>query len=161
MQEWSHDVGALLLMHESQVGPVESSCVGVICAEPFNGGSCPGYDREAKSFPLVGPDDLNSLVDAVVWDVPSEARVQSVGFADAQRHLKLLGATRIDNPSGGSHYKVHFAGERPWVLDPNVDPIPDRFLAQLADISGYPLSVVKYVLRKGEFPPRALALSEA
>jgi hypothetical protein len=159
VEYWAKEVGQLLLMHEEVLGRIDPSCIGVICAEPFDGEECPGYDREGKSFPLIGPDGLKRLLDAVVWEVPSDVDRQEIGFDQARKNVRLLGATRVDIPSGGSHYKAHFENARPWILDPNVDPIPDQFLRELREITGYPLPVIKYVLRTGAFPPRRLVFA--
>jgi hypothetical protein len=45
-------------------------------------------------------------------------------------------------------------GGRTWPLDSNLAEIPDNFLTELTDITGYKLAVVKYALVEGELPPR-------
>jgi len=159
VEYWARDMGKLLGRHERLLGVGSAWCLGVICAEPFAGEPCPGYaGSNSKAFPLIGPNNLEELDDAYGWQVPAEVRQQPIYFSDARKHVNVLGALRVDPPKGGSHHKVHFAGARPWVLDPNVDPLPDRFLAELCEISGYPLPVVKYALKRGLLPPRALRL---
>jgi hypothetical protein len=50
----------------------------------------------------------------------------------------------------GSHFKVTFPeGTRHWPLDPNVDPIPNRFLGQLTASVHLPPEVIKDTLITG------------
>jgi len=155
---WCSEVGELYALHEHASTPKGRFCVGVACAGLFSGNASPGYEPPdaVRVFPLVGPDELDVLVDAFDWDVPADSDRQKVSFADAYRNLRTIGAERIEPPKGGSHYKVRFPGARPFALDPNVDPLPDRFLEELTEITSYPLRVVRFALKKGRLPPRKL-----
>ena len=82
-----------------------------------------------EAFPILLVDDVEQA---------SAFYCTTLGFAEAYRNVRAIGAERIDPPSGGSHYKVRFPGARPHPLDPNVDPLPDRFLGELAAISASP-----------------------
>lgn len=156
---WREELGAIFAMHESVTKKGSPPFIGVACASQFSGADSPGYETEdVKHFDLVGPRQLETLDDAFGWDVPAAATAQKVSFADAYRNLPALGCTSIDNPSGGSHYKANFAGKRPWILDPNTDPIPDRFLGELEHITGLPTAVVKHTLKTGSLPPRRLRI---
>jgi hypothetical protein len=75
-----------------------------------------------------------------------------ISFEHAKNNCPALGGT-VWKPRRGSHHKVKFRNApRPWVLDPNNDPLPERFLKQLVPITGHSLDVIKYVLLYGKFP---------
>ena len=152
---WCDDLGRLL---RAASAASRQACIGVACPYLLAGIDSPGYESDATAFPLVGEEELDQLEDAYVWDVPSEAHDIAVSFDDARRNLRSIGATSIDPPSGGSHYKVRFNGARSWPLDPNVDPIPDRFLRELVPLTHLPLAVIKFALRHGKLPQRVLSI---
>ncbi len=155
---WSDELGRLLAIHD-QRSPIRYF-IAVACARSFSGRGHDSYPGTApdRCFPLVGPHDISSLEDAYEWDTSVDVLRREVSFASAYKHLPVLGARSIQNPSGGSHYIVKFPGGRSWPLDRNTDPLPDRFLAQLGPITGLPKEVVKTVLIEGTFPPRRLRL---
>ncbi len=154
---WSDEVGRMLVLHDACCTGNEFF-VGVACVFAFAGEDVGEYDNPSNQrvFPLVGPDTIDQLADAYEWDVPSDVHRKHVGFDDAHKNCMAIGATRVDSPSGGSHYRVIFEGRRPWVLDPNTDPIPERFLRELVGITGYPIAVIKTVLINGKLPPKVL-----
>jgi hypothetical protein len=156
---WVDELGKLLLLHDA-CGTRDRFFIGVACSRGFAGGPVGEYINPsgARAFPLVCPHSLDTLEDAYEWDVPSDFHTKPISFDDARRHVFRLGATSVDPPVGDSHYKVRFPGGRPWTLDPNVDPVPDRFLRELVDITGYPLAVIKTTLRTGALPGRKLRL---
>ena len=101
-------------------------------------------------FPLVGSDDLSTLVDAYEWEIPDDLHSKQVSFKDAKKHIIVLGASRVEKPlHGGSHFVVRFEGSRSWPLDRNEDPRKDAFLNQLVPITGYPFEVIKSTLLTG------------
>lgn len=66
---------------------------------------------------------------------------------------------RTEEPHGGSHYKVYFPGApRPWILDPNNDPVPEPFLRELVVLTGYSLEEIIYILSTGRKPIYRLRL---
>lgn len=161
IEVWSDELGKLLSLHDSCC---EGSryFIGVACESAFSGGVLQKYENseEHRCFPLVGPQQIEQLDDAYVWDVPQGTHLTKVSFASAYKNCHLIGAKKIENPHGGSHHKVIFNGERPWVLDPNVDPIPPRFLRELVPITGLPLPVIITALAYGEIPKRLLRFSK-
>lgn len=155
---WQEEASKLLeLDHEAGGG---KHALAVACAYKFAGEVSPGYEAsEAEArLPLVGPDELDQLADGEAWQVPNEIKNASVSFANARKNCKVVGASSVDPPSSGSHYKVRFPGARPWVLDPNDDPVPEAYLKELEQITPYPVDVVKFALTRGELPPRVLRL---
>jgi hypothetical protein len=156
VDQWRDEVGAISRAHNEVRGPRAAAFVAIACANQFAGEPTPGFEDAPPGewLDLVGPEGLNDLDDALEWAVPPETAQQKVTFGDAYRNLSSVGCIRIDRPSGGSHYKAHFEGARPWVLDPNADPIPDRFLGELETITGLPTPVVKYALKNGHLPNR-------
>jgi hypothetical protein len=157
---WSDEMGRLLVLHD-QCCPANQFFIAVVCPHAFAGETrgCYGNRAGLRAFPLVGPDDVDTLADAYVWLTPSDSHQWSVSFEDAKRNVFVLGARDVETSSGGgSHYMVRFPGERSWPLDKNVDPIPDDFLKELIAISGYPLPVVRFVLKRGHLPEKRLRL---
>jgi len=154
---WSDEMGRLLVLHDACCDGGRFFA-GVACAYAFAGDELGQYcnPEQARAFPLVGPDDLQRLDDAYVWVVPNDIHQRQVGFREACRHASVLGAIGIDEPSGGSHYKVRFPRARSWTLDANVDPLPDRFLKELEPITGFPLQVIKTALTTGRLPRQVL-----
>jgi hypothetical protein len=151
---WAEQLGSLLELHEAVRGPSDPYFVGVACSHSFAGKPSPGYSEASDPhFPLVGPEALESLADAWEWSVPKVDYTVTVD--DCFRNLRVLGAS-IDPPSGGSHHKARFPNRRPWPVDPNVDPVPERFLGELAAIVELPKAVVKFALTQGALPPRRL-----
>lgn len=157
---WCEEMGKVLLKHQALVKPSEKPFVGIACSERFAGEPGQGYPPgSSDALPLVGPNDWRKLADAFVWEVPPEIKEQPVSFSEAYRNLRSLGCERIDKPTTGSHYKAHFPKSRPWALDPNVDPLPHRFLAELEEITGLPVLVVRFALKNGRLPPRKLRIA--
>jgi hypothetical protein len=154
---WCEEMGQVYARYRQALGPSEKDFVAIACARKFSGEEGTGYvGGNDEGFMLVGPNDLSNMGDAFVWDVASEIKDQVISFDEAKKHLSIIGCYRIDKPKGGSHYKAHFHGGRPWVLDPNADPIPPRYIAELEEISGYPTLVVRSALKMGKLPPRVL-----
>ncbi|MBE2184482.1 MAG: hypothetical protein IAE89_13720 [Anaerolineae bacterium] len=149
---WSHEMAIILQFHDTVSNPF---FVGIACPYAFDGQEIDTYPQtEQRKFPLVGQNDLQILEDAFDWIVPSEIFNQEVSFYLAKKNCFKLGAEEVEEPSGGSHYKVRFKGRRPWVLDPNNDPIPKAYLEELKTITGYSLGVIKMILIHGEIPKR-------
>jgi hypothetical protein len=149
---WSDEIGRLLKCHDEDCG---GFCIGIASCQAFGGGVCGGYPTPYadRAFPLIGPENVASLENAYSYDLPAGTSKRSVSFSKAYKNVGLLGAARIDNPPGGSHFKVRFPGKRPWPLDRNHDPIPEAYLKELEEIVGMPVEVISYVLSTGEIPP--------
>ena len=75
--------------------------------------------------------------------------------------MYAIGASAVENPTRGSHYKVRFPGRRSWVLDRNEDPLKDTFIKELVPITGYPFEVIKSALLYGDLPARTLRLQRS
>lgn len=156
VDDWSSEVGALLALHASIASQGEFF-IGIPCDSAFAGSALGSYSQSlaGAAFPLVGPREAVSLSDAYEWALPAGIRDRSISFKDALANCHCLGEATIDEPHGGSHYKVKFAGKaRPWPLDRNVDPIPERFIRELVQITGYPFEVVISALSSGTLPHR-------
>ena len=102
---------------------------------------------------LIGPDRIRHLLDAEEWDVPEDVGRQSVSFDDAKNRIRFLGGT-ITKPKGSSHYQVKFRDARTWPLDSNYTEVPEKYLKELIEITGYQLPVIKYVLLNGKLPTK-------
>lgn len=162
VEEWANEMGKLLILHNSYC-PEGRFYIGIACAYGFGGGNTTSINGENNNcFPMVGRYDFKAVLgDAYEWHYLPDWYERLVSFEQARANCKVLGACQIDNPSGGSHYKVHFPGKRPWTLDPNTDPIPLRFLTQLEEITGYSLPAIKTALITGEPPESVCKLSIA
>ena len=155
---WCDELGKIFSVHkEKQQQPF---FIGIACSSAFAGGDIAKFPSEQinNAFPLIAPDSIGQLDDAYYWNVSRDILQRDVSIADARRNIFILNAVSIDPPSAGSHFKVNFPGSRPWILDPNNDPIPIRFLKQLEEITGYPVAVVKHGLLEGNLPQQVFKL---
>jgi hypothetical protein len=149
---WAEEVGKVLQCQLEVSG--ERFFIGVACDIAFAGGALGAYDNPSGqvTLPLVGPDQLAQLDPGYEWKIAPDAIRQQVGFAETKKNIHLLGG-RVQDAKGTSHFQVKFSGARPWPLDRNVDPVSDAFLRELIPITGYPLSVIKWVLLTGNRVP--------
>ncbi|HEY0020573.1 MAG TPA: hypothetical protein VGC13_30015 [Longimicrobium sp.] len=160
VEYWAEEMGKLLVLHDSAVTD-DGFFIGIACPFAFAGETRTRYPEDSpRAFPLVGLADLPSLEDAYQWDVPANVLRQRVSFRQAFANCHAIGAQAVESPPGGSHYKVIFPGKRPWPLDKNVDPIADRFLDQLTDITGFSKGAVRFALTQGQLPPKKLRLPQ-
>lgn len=152
---WAEEIGKLLKIHDKDCKP--NFCVGIACEIAFDTGTPTLWNnpKNQRTFPLVGPEEIEKLEDAYTWEklLPNLNNMH-VSFKLALRNVSLLGATKVSPPNGGSHYRVHFPNARPWVIDINVDPIPDDFIHELIEITGYPFDVIKTTLISGNLPKK-------
>ena len=156
---WADELGKLLIIHDACCAH-NNFFIGVACAFAFSGEQVGEYNNpnNQRVFPLVGPNDIDQrLIDAYEWDIPNDLHQRNISFDDAYNNCHAIGAVEIVPPTRGSHYSVRFKGaHRPWQLDPNSDPVPERYLRQLVGIVGYPIEVIKYALLHGELPERVI-----
>lgn len=151
---WADEIGKLLVKHD-MCCPYNKYFIGIACELAYSGSPPREYENpnNLRAFPLVGPNEIPSkLIDAYEWEIPVDIHQKSVSVENIFTSYTAIGGIRINRPSSGSHYKVIFPHRRSWVLDPNVDPIPDDFLNELVSITGYPLKVIKYCLITGTLP---------
>ena len=157
---WADEVGKLLKLHDSCC-PGKSYFIGIACEKAYSGLTprCYCNHKADRYFPLVGPNEIpNLLIDAYDWESIPNIHNRKIYIDDIFNNYRALGASKIINPSGGSHYKMIFPNSRPWVISNNIDPIPDTFLDELIDITGYPIKVIKEALCTGEKPRKILRL---
>lgn len=161
IENWSAEMGRLLSLHD-QCTSDHKMFLGVACHLAFSGSPPGRYSAptDSRFFPLIGPLQLPTLADGYKWETSTNIWNQSVSFESAKMNSCHLGATAVEPPKSGSHYKVCFRGKRPWALDKNCDPVPERFLKELIPITGYPLDVIKTVLNTGAFPKRVPKFSK-
>jgi len=153
---WSDEMGKMLILHDSCCSNNEYF-IGIACELALCGEELGEYvnPNNEKTFPLVGIEELEELSDAYRWeDIPPNIHNKDVSFSNAYKNCYVLGATRVDSPPSGSHYKVHFEGERPWSLDKNIDPVPERYLQELVVITGRPIGYIKTALIYGSLPQK-------
>jgi hypothetical protein len=148
---WADELGRLLKFHDTNYQD-SNFHFGIACHLAFSGKPSGSYSSSDRAFPMLGRDCTSQLDDAYKWILPHDIGSRSVTFAQAKANCSVLGASRVAPPRGGSHFKVHFPGQRPWILDRNTDPIPERFLRELELITQYPLDVIRYVLTEGSLP---------
>jgi hypothetical protein len=152
-QIWADELGRLLVVHDECCLKSEKFFVGIACVHGFAGEETRSYASEERAFPLVGPDELSrTLSDGYEWALDPDAWRQPITFKAAKQNVRLLGATSVEKPKRGSHYKVKFAGARSWPLDSNHTEIPERYIRQLVQITGLPLEVIWQTLVSGAQP---------
>jgi hypothetical protein len=153
VDDWADEIGRLYLVHHrcaDRIGFIGVACTHAFAEEPLGEYENP---EDQPCFPLVGPDQVHALNDSEFWDVPDDVSRRNVSFDDAKKKICLLGGV-VTKPSGGSHYQVKFAGHRTWPLDANHPEVPERYLRELREITGFDLPVIKYVLLLGKWPTR-------
>lgn len=158
---WAEEMGALVPLHDSTT-EMPKYYIGVASDPAFSGSALGQYvDPPQRCFPLVGPNEIALLLDA--YHRPSRGgALPPVSVAQAHANIHLLGATSIRKPRRGSHYSITFPkAARPWVLDPNDDPVPDGYLDQLIPLTGYNGHVIRRTLIDGELPPSTFRLGGA
>lgn len=150
---WSDEMGRLLVIHDRNSSG--SWFIGIACARAFAGELLCRYARHERSrcFPVVGPGNLESISDAWKYRPHPDALRGQITLRDVLKNVKVLGASEVDEPDGDSHYHVHFPRARPWVVDRNIDPVPEGFLRELVEKTGFPLPVIKHALKMGVLPP--------
>lgn len=152
---WADEVGRILVIHDRCCKSADFF-IGIICEKAFAGDSPEEYEnpRGLRTFPLVGPENINKLADAYEsnWQLPRGMVNRKVRIVDIKRNYKLIGAESIENPKGDSHAKVKFEDGGEWTLDLNIDPVSEEHLPGLARVSGYPVKVIKYTLINGQLP---------
>ena len=155
---WADEVGKLLAIHDT-ICDEKNFFIGVACANAFAGLPKSEYEPPPRrSFPLVGHEDTSVLHDAYRWDTPADLHRWNVSYSDAKQNCFSVGAISVEKPNGGSHYKVSFSKARSWTLDPNTDPLPDRFMKELISITGYPFNAIKFALATGALPLKSFRL---
>lgn len=149
---WADDMGKLLSLHDQECRP-EEFFIGIACPYAFAGQEKGEYDNPdgRRVFPLVGPGDLNRLENAYEYEVPHDIHRRLVTFAEAKKNLKVIGGD-VRKPNGSSHYMAHFVGARSWPLDMHFDELPDFYVEELEEITGYSLNVIKVALTTGKLP---------
>jgi hypothetical protein len=157
---WADETGRLLKLHDEKCGM--AFCIGVACEKGFCEETPSAWENPNgyRCFPLVSPEQIKDLEDAYTWKTPPDLHLRHLSFETALRNVRFLGATGIDCPRGGSHYKIHFSQARSWILDKNVDPVPDRFIGELVGITGFPLEIIRNVLIFGQWPERVLKIEQ-
>lgn len=150
---WAEEMGKLLVIHDLKCAP--RFCVGVACERAFSTGVLNRWDEDRRAFPLVGPDELNTLEDAYEWEpLPTDLHQHNVSLSNALRNVHLLGAQSVEEPQGDSHYKIHFPNSRPWTVSKNDDPVPDEYVRELVTITHLPLGVIRTALIFNHMPTR-------
>lgn len=156
---WSGQVGKLLSLHEAAA--FDKPFIGVACDKGFAGELCGAYEPPGqRAFRLVDQSGARNLSDAFHWVTDSDINRRSPTVAQVEKSVSIWGGL-VENPNGGSHYRVTFPnGDRPYVLDRNDDPQPDRYLKEICPLVGLPFDVVKHTLLNGTMPGRRFNLWE-
>ncbi len=151
---WSDEIGRLLVRHD-QCCPHNQFFIGVACESAFSGNELGKYDNpdNQRTFPLVGPEEIDSLTDAYERILPCKGSPGSVSHKNAKRNILCLGGN-LDRIRG-DHFVYVFEGGRSWPLTLR-DPVPEDHLQQLVSITGLSLQVVKYTLINGVLPEPTL-----
>jgi hypothetical protein len=156
---WSEEVGKLLVKHDRNAKN-EEYYIGIASEDAFCGLPKKKYQNpnNKRLFPLIGPNDINSLSDAYSWEVPINIRTMNIPFNTTLDFWSIIGVTDIKKPKGDSHYHFFFRGLK-WQLSANNDPIPEDYLSELEGIVNFPKCVIKYLLVNRKLPEKKLRLS--
>ncbi len=154
---WQEEAGKLLALHK-MCGLENDYFIGIPCPYAFVLSPKQSFPPGEESFPALGPTEIDQLASAFSWQVPPDITNQSISFSEAKKNVRLIGALNVKKPSGGSHYKVEFPNSRPWILDSNYSDVPPQYIDELVPITGLPLNVIKYALKRGTMPPKACLL---
>ena len=97
---WREEVGRLFTVHRSSCAA--GFCVGVACDFAFAGYPKGDYEPPVpgEAFPLVGPDDITSLLDFEIWDVPEGVNRAPIGYSEAKKNIPVLNGTVSSLPRG-------------------------------------------------------------
>jgi hypothetical protein len=160
LEFWSDELGRLLVAHQECCGEGPFA-IGVACDKAFSGDSVGEYVREAeeKVLPLVGPRHLQELLDAYEWNIDKNVIRRKITLKLAKENCFALGAAKVLAPRRDSHVKFVFPGRRPWTLSRNDDPVPDKYIGELCEITGFPLPVIRHTLILGSLPRKTLRFS--
>jgi len=158
---WQDEIGRMLFVHDSLCNQNEFF-IGIACDSAFAGRQLGEYNNPdgRRAFPLVGPENVDSLSDAYEWDVTPGIHRKQVTLRDFWRNYRFIGAIKIFRPSGGSHYTVEFQTGKSWPLDENYDPILRDHLRTLAQTAGCPVNVLKDSLVNGQYPRKVCRLRQ-
>lgn len=160
---WADELGKLLKTHD-ECCPSNNFFIGIACEKAYSGLPIGSFQHngDSRHFPLIGLNDIeDKLVDAYVWDIHPDIRRQTLWNSNIFNNYKVIGSYKIEKPPGSSHYKVKFKNKRPWELDVNVDPVPNRFISQLETITGLPATVLKAALLTGSLPLKRIRIPSA
>lgn len=131
--------------------------IGVVCIGASAGGDlCPSWPVDASHLVLVSTRDLGQLESAYKYEYDPSVLARPCSLQSVRDHHKLLGATSIKRKRvGGSHVEsAVFPGGRPWPLDVNDDPIPEKNITSLQRCARLPGPYVRTVLNTGHPPAR-------
>ena len=160
---WADELGKLLKAHDECCSG-NNFFIGIACEKAYSGFPIGSFQQngDSRHFPLIGPNNIkDKLIDAYVWDIHPDIRRQTLWNSNIFNNYKVIGSYKIERPSGHSHYKVRFKNKRPWELDVNVDPVPNRFISQLETITGLPAIVLKAALLTGYLPLKRIRIPSA
>jgi hypothetical protein len=155
----SDELGKIIFLHDKCIE--DNFFIGLACVDGFSSGSIDEYiNLEGyRSFPLICPENIKILVDAFIWDLPNDIHQKSVDVNNVKKNCRLIGGI-LEKPKGDSHYKIKFPGSRSWTFSVNDDPVPEKYLKELEDLTPYPKDVIKVILLTGEFPKKILRLEK-
>jgi hypothetical protein len=153
---WSDEVGKLLVKHDINADRgkfyIGVGCESALCGMTLGSYSCSAGERV---FPLVGPKEIKTLDDAYIWKCSGDVLRMNIPLNSAISNCGVLGASHVEPPNGGSHYKAIFPGkQRSWIIDSNYDPVPDKYVRELESITGFELVAIKYALLEGKLPDK-------
>lgn len=131
--------------------------IGIACAYGLTDEELDEYinPENYRVFPLVAQKEIEKLIDAYDWNIPSDIHQKNVTVENIKKNYQAIGGV-LESPERDSHYKVKFPGQRPWTFSVNTDPLPERYLKQLVEKTAYPIGVIKAALISGKLPKKIL-----
>lgn len=156
---WCHDIGKLYYVH-TVAADDKGAFIGIICPYAFSNKNCEHkchIKPQKGNFPYINNTNLYSLEEPDYYEIPVEFYNKDVSFVDAKKNIHLLGGT-VRKKTGSSHYPVSFPNARTWILDSNDDPVPQKYINNLAKNLKIDPGLINYVLITGGYPPKLLKL---
>ena len=156
LELWSNELGKILWLHDRCCSEGDFF-IGIACAYGLADEELDEYinPENYRVFPLVSHQNIEKLIDAYDWEIPSDIHQKNVTVENIKKNYQVIGGV-LESPEGGSHYKVKFPGQRPWTFSVNTDPLPERYLKQLVEKTGYPIGAIKTALISGKVPKKIL-----
>lgn len=151
---WADEVGRVCFVHDACMCR-PSAFIGVGCTSALSGGELGEYENPEglPHLPLVGPTEISSLGDSLVWEVRPEWANRAVTFDEVWRNVHLVGG-EVCKAKGTSHNQVKFKGDRTWPLSSNFREMPEQYIQGLAQIAGMDIAALKFTLCEGRMPPK-------
>lgn len=153
---WASEMGKVVALHRA-CPEFGGRCAGVACVLAFSGDPIGEYRQsEAPRFPLVGPRELEDLIDAFEWETSQNDHTIRVGYREVCKNYRLIGAVTNDMNAQG-HDVLRFKSGASWPFSKKWgDNFSNECLGELEEHANLPLRIIKRALGRGLKPKPVL-----